>query len=264
MTPELLTDTHVPAAQALLDKVGLAGGVANIGRYLRWQPDGIWGCVEDGVLQGMVTMLCHGEVGFVGCMAVEPALQGRGLGRRLLEHAQLAARRAGVTTFLLEATSIGAVLYEKLGYVVEYESAIFARTANAPSEPRPLAPWRAAILELDRLATGSRRDVMIGGLLDEVRGAVVHAAGELAGYGLVIGDRLGPVIARDPVAGRELVERLAGACATATVPLANAATVGAITANGFTELRRLARMRLGPAVPSRVAWIWALASAGAG
>jgi len=49
-------------------------------------------------------------VGFVGCMAVEPSLQGGGVGRRLLEHAHQAGRRAGIRTFLLEATSAGAHL----------------------------------------------------------------------------------------------------------------------------------------------------------
>jgi ribosomal protein S18 acetylase RimI-like enzyme len=266
MTPRLLSDADVPAAIALLAKVNLAAGAANIIRYLKWQPEGIWGCFEDGVLQGMVTVLHHGDVGFVGCMAVEPELQGRGMGRLLLEHAQVASRRAGVTTFLLEATPIGAQLYRKLGYVVEYETAIVSREATGRGEPLPLAEHRAAILELDRMATGSRRDVMIGGLVDnpEMFGAVMQSNGELAGYGLVVGERLGPLIARDPRAGRALVDRLAASCTTSTVPLANEPAVAALAANGFTETRRLERMRLGPAVPSRVTWIWALASAGAG
>jgi hypothetical protein len=35
-------------------------------------------------------------------------------------------------------------------------------------------------------------------------------------------------------------------------------------ANGFVHQRPITRMRLGPEVPIRVPWIWALASAGAG
>lgn len=263
MTPRLMTAADVPAAIALLEATGLAAGAANIARYLAWQPDGIWGCVEDGVLQGMVTVLRHGEVGFVGCMAVQPELQGRGLGRRLLEHAQLIARGAGVTTFLLEATPVGARLYRELGYVVEYDTANVARSMVEYVDPTTLD--RAAILALDRLATGSRRDAMIGGLVDEAKlGAMEYVHGELAAYGLVIGDRLGPVIARDAGAGRAVVARLVGRTTIATVPLANGTAVAALAAYGFAEVRRLQRMRLGPPMASRVSWIWALASAGGG
>ncbi len=264
MTIRRLVESDLVAAVALLDRVGLAAGAANIRRYLRWQPDGLWGWDEAGTLRGIATVLVFGHVGFVGCMAVQPAEQGRGLGRRLLEHAQAEARRVGVTTFLLEATPVGELLYRKLGYVVEYETAIYSRTATGPANDERVSAHRTAILALDALATGSPRGVMIGGLVDEAAGAVIHVGGEVASYGLVVGERLGPVIARDPGAGRAVIDQLASACSTTTVPLANEPAVAAAIANGFHEARRLQRMRLGPQVASRADWIWALASAGAG
>jgi GNAT superfamily N-acetyltransferase len=87
-----LRAADVPAAIALLERAGLPSGAANVSRYL---PDGAWGVVEEGALVGMVTLLQFGHIGFVGCMAVEPERQARGLGRGLLEYAHGAARRAG-------------------------------------------------------------------------------------------------------------------------------------------------------------------------
>ena len=260
----LLTEADVPAAIALLARVELASGAANIQRYLRWQPDGCWGWVVDGVLAGMVVVLRYEHIGFVGCMAVEPERQGRGLGRRLLEHAHLASRHGGVTTFLLEATTHGEPLYASLGYVVEYDTVIVARTGLAACDAKPLVHERAAIVALDREATGSERSPMIPRLVDEFAGVSVRTNERLVGYGLVVGERLGPVIARDPGAGRTIVDQLSPACTTATVAVANEAAMTAVLANGFSVVRSLHRMRLGPAVASHVAWIWALASAGAG
>jgi GNAT superfamily N-acetyltransferase len=135
---QTLSASELPSAVALLDRVGLVSAVANLARYLRWQPDGAWVEYEHGSLVGMVTLLRFGHVGFVGCMAVDPTIQGRGLGRALLEHAHAEGRRAGVTTFLLEATASGQRLYEKLGYLVDHETWMMTRAQVAPSSPGPL------------------------------------------------------------------------------------------------------------------------------
>ncbi len=66
-------------------------------------------------------------------------------------------------TLLLEATPSGQRLYEKLGYVVDHETWTLSRSRVAPSDPVALDHERRAIFELDRDATGSPRDVMIGG-----------------------------------------------------------------------------------------------------
>lgn len=162
-----LTGDDLPVALALLERVELSGATAHLHRYLRWQPDGVWGAFEGGALAGMVTLLRFGALGFVGCMAVEPALQGRGLGRLLLEHAHAEGRRAGVVTFALEATASGEPLYRRLGYVAEGTTAVVARPppAAAPRAPLPpagaLADALAAIVELDREATGGPREAAI-------------------------------------------------------------------------------------------------------
>jgi len=256
-----LDRSDIPAASALLVEAGLVGGAANFGRYLRWQPDGAWGIDDSGELVAMVTILRHGEVGFVGCMAVAVAHQNRGLGRRVLEHAHAESRHAGVTTFLLEATTHGAHLYEKLGYVHDYASALLGRTPTGDCDAVSIARDRDAILELDRETVGCDRSIMIDALLAEGRGATVRDGDRLLGFGIVIDGRLGPVIARDPAAGRALVDRLSPGCTYAAIPLAN---LGPFVANAFSIVKPLSRMRLGPHVPIQVERVFSLASPGAG
>lgn len=256
-----LDTADIPAATALLAEVGLAGGAANFARYLRWQPDGVWGVDEGGALVGMVSVLRYGTVGFVGCMAVAPARQGFGIGRLVLEHAHAESRRAGVTTFLLEATEHGAHLYRKLGYVHDYESALVGRLAGGAPDAVSIARDRDAILALDRETVGCDRRVMIDALLEAGRGATIRVGDRLAGYGLVIDGRLGPVLAREPAVGRALIDRLAPGSTYAAIPLQHLA---AFEANGFGLVKPLSRMRLGDEVPIHVDRVFALASPGAG
>ncbi|MEJ7597965.1 MAG: GNAT family N-acetyltransferase [Kofleriaceae bacterium] len=257
----ILDHADIPSAMALLAEVGLAGGAANFARYLSAQPDGIWGELDGDTLVGMASVLRYGAVGFVGCMAVSPAQQGRGIGRRVLEHAHHESRRAGITTFLLEATAHGAHLYERLGYVHDYASTLLARTQADTGDAVSIAHDRAAIFALDRETVGCDRSSILGPLIADARGATIHTRDGLAGFGLVLDGRLGPVIAREPAIGRALIDRLAPGCSYAAIPLVHAPV---FEANGFTIAKPLSRMRLGPPVPIDLTRVFALASPGTG
>jgi len=260
LSPEDLTD-----AVALLEASNLGGAQANLARYLRCQPRCGWVALRDGVLAGLVTVLRQGTAAFVGAMAVHPDHRSAGIGRALLEHAQAESRRAGITTFLLEATPIGEHLYRRLGYVAEHETLILQREGDVAAVTAQIAPSdHLAITALDRIATGTERDDMLALLLREGPGTTIRMRGEVVGVGLVVGERLGPVHATQVDVGRALVDQLAPACRVVTIPEPNQHALAAVSGHGFREARRLRRMRLGPAVPMRTDWVWALASPGAG
>lgn len=261
-----LTVEQLHAAITLLEVAGLAGAKTNLRRYLRCQPRCGWAAFDGDQLVGLVTVLRQGTAGFVGAMAVHPEHRGAGLGRRLLAHAQDAARRAGIETFLLEATAMGEHLYRRLGYVDEYETLIVTRGVVAPPPAtRIAASEHAALSQLDAAATGTTREDMLLDLLAEHdAGVTVHRAGELAGAAMRLGERLGPALATDADAGEPLFAQLAPACSVAVIPEPNRAALDAAARYGFSEVRRLRRMRLGPAVAVHPEWIWALASPGAG
>lgn len=261
-----LTTEHLDAAITLLEVADLAGAKTNLVRYMRCQPQCGWVAREGDQLVGLVTVLRQGTAGFVGAMAVHPAYRNAGLGRRLLVHAQDHARRSGIETFLLEATPLGAHLYRKLGYVEEHETVILTRASAAPPPAtRIAASEHGALGQLDRIATGTVRDDMLLDLLTEHQAGVsVHRHGELVGAAMLLGERLGPAFAVDRDAGDALFAQLAPAARVVVIPEPNRNALDAAARHGFSEQRRLRRMRLGPAVAMRLDCLWALASPGAG
>jgi ribosomal protein S18 acetylase RimI-like enzyme len=78
---------------------------------------------RNGEIAGLI-VLDAGEDGFVvDNVAVDPAHQGTGVGRALLEHAEAAARRAGFDAIQLythERMTENQALYERVGYA-EYD-----------------------------------------------------------------------------------------------------------------------------------------------
>jgi GNAT superfamily N-acetyltransferase len=92
---------------------------------------------EDGeALVGLIVLVEDGGRLVIENVAVDPARQGEGLGRRLLEFAEQTARRAGIGTVALythEKMSENIALYARLGYEederrrVEAFSRVFAR-----------------------------------------------------------------------------------------------------------------------------------------
>ena len=88
----------------------------------RLQPDGVF-VAEDagGTVVGYVTTRLNAEsrVGWIPNLAVDPAHQGRGLGRVLLEHAIAFFRRSGMEVAKIETLAqnpVGQKLYPSLGF----------------------------------------------------------------------------------------------------------------------------------------------------
>jgi len=78
----------------------------------------------EGALAGLIETVDEGERLLIENVAVAPAFQGQGLGRRLLAHAESIARALGrsrvrLYTNALMATNIA--LYQRLGYAVDRE-----------------------------------------------------------------------------------------------------------------------------------------------
>lgn len=91
---------------------------------------------DGGEIVGLVVLVESGDRLVIENVAVDPARQGEGIGRRLLEFAEETARRAGIETVALythELMTENLALYAGLGYVederrrVEAFSRLFSR-----------------------------------------------------------------------------------------------------------------------------------------
>jgi GNAT superfamily N-acetyltransferase len=77
----------------------------------------------DGALAGAVLVEVRGRTGYFGMLSVDPARQGQGLGRRLIDAAEDWCRTAGCGQMEIEVVSLRTELppfYERLGYVLTW------------------------------------------------------------------------------------------------------------------------------------------------
>lgn len=157
----------------------------------------------------------------VGLIIVSPACQGRRVGHRIM-----AALLDGLDdcTVLLQATTDGRGLYERLGFVRTGE----IRQHQGVAQPAPLIAlpegWRLrpvgqneaqALHRLDEGARGMPRSALIDGLLAQAEACVVlDHDGTQKGFAILRrfgrGHVIGPVIAPDAEGAKALIAHLAG------------------------------------------------------
>ncbi|WP_242630890.1 GNAT family N-acetyltransferase [Variovorax paradoxus] len=177
----------------------------------------------DGRLVATAMWWPYGEThASVGMIIVDPAMQGRGLGRALMERLLHKARNR---TVFLNSTREGLPLYTQLGFVARGQ--VFQHQAVLPPEaalavtPAHVRPMQAAdsesVRRLDRVATGMDRTALLDALLaagtamvvDRGAGVSAYASAREFGHGVVIG----PVAAsgaNSAADARDLVTALAG------------------------------------------------------
>jgi predicted N-acetyltransferase YhbS len=250
-----------PARQAELSRLGAlyvrAGFTARLAGVVGFARARLGGEVFvadlDGELVGVAAGAHFGASGWVGGVAVAPERRRAGLGGALTEAvvAQLRERQAGTVQLL--ATELGRPVYERLGFVAEAEYLTLAGPPAAGGGPaagvRAGRPGdRAAVLALDRLATGEDRSRLLDALWPA--GGLVAGDGALRGFHLASPWRSGgATVAADPEAGLALLEAVRrgdGGEISVSLPAGNRAGLLALAAAGFRERSGTTRMCLGP------------------
>ncbi|MFE0756429.1 GNAT family N-acetyltransferase [Inquilinus sp. NPDC058860] len=244
-------------AEALAALLAAAYGSPRFGptvARLSRMPDAAIHVLEaDGALRAAAAVVDYGRVAYLGIVGTDPAMQGRGFGRRIVE-AALAPVPAD-RVILLDASPSGAPLYEKLGFVDVDASVVLEAKApvEAPSVPG-LAPMTEAdlpaVAAYDSAVFGADRTTGLTALFREhPAGVVCRRDGRVIGYGLRHPDRVGPVLAEDQETAVALVAALSALAPagpmTITVPSSHAALLDHLRRREVPELRRLRHMRRG-------------------
>ena len=166
------------------------------------------GAFEDGRLCGTGCWWPLGDsFATVGMIIVSPELQGRGIGRVLMDRAMT---DAGERSLVLNATQAGLPLYEKLGFTAVgavHQHQIAGSKPQEVSLPagsrlRPLTKDdRPALQQLDALATGMERTAALDALIESAVGLVLERDGQVAGFSFFRhfgrGYVIGPTIATE-------------------------------------------------------------------
>jgi len=274
-----MTGDDVALGMRLKDRAGWNQTEDDWRRFLGLEPEGCFVAELDGRPVGTTTACLFDDVGWIAMVLVDEPARHQGIGTRLVRHGLEYLDCRGARTVRLDATALGRPVYERLGFVAEYELARWEGTAGSaegdgvdePAVGEALADASAdrleALAELDRRVTATNRRRLLERLLDErPDDAKLVMAGETpVGYLMFRGGsratQIGPAVAVQPEAGRWLADWALGRCAGGPVfvdvPCDNAEATRWAASQGLSVQRRFTRMGRGRPIADRPAEIWA-------
>ncbi len=255
----VMTEADVPAGLRLKDLAGWNQTPEDWRRFLGASPQGCFVAEVDGKVVGTATTITYeNRFAWIGMVLVDPEFRGRGIGTRLLERTIEFLDEAGIATLKLDATPQGKPIYEKLGFVTEFEIERWTleRSAGEETERAAVTHELDNILVWDREIFGADRRALLRSLHRDAPEftLTVERGRELLGYTFgrrgSRADHVGPWVARDEAAARELSGEFLRRSQRARV------FVDAVTQNpfarallrekGFAFARPLTRMVRGP------------------
>jgi len=253
----LLNSDDIPQAMRLVNIAGWNQTSLDWERFLSASPEGCFVAEHDGRVVGTsTTIIYEGRFAWIGMVIVHPRYRGRGTGTALLERAiqYLDSRR--VPSMKLDATPHGQPLYEKFGFIVEYEiERWMLRRHGDVGTVSHAVPEIEDVLRLDREIFGADRSALLASLTEEAPEftLVAREGREIAGYTFgrrgSRADHLGPWMARSEnvavILLEEFVRRSQKELVFVDCLLRNLWAVPLVKTRGFEFCRPLTRMYRG-------------------
>lgn len=242
-------------------------------RFLHFEPQGCFVAELDECPVGTTTTCVLGQVAWIAMVLVEIDVRGQGIGTQLLRHAldYLDARQ--VPTVRLDATPAGRAVYEKLGFMAEYELARYEGVASHCATPHIVAettpPTYPDIVEFDKKMTGTDRQKMLIKLFDEFPQdlRILQRHGVIEGYAVTRPGanaiQVGPCVATldaGPALLHDALNRCAGKPVFVDMPVSNAPAVKIAESSQLRIQRRFTRMYRGKRVSDRIEALWTTSS----
>jgi ribosomal protein S18 acetylase RimI-like enzyme len=222
--------------------------------YLTLQPDGALLALNDNEAAGMIFVFDYQYFASIGVLGVLPKFQGQGIGRILMEHAEMWAKSRGVSAFILDATVDGAKLYEKLGYRDEDTSYRLNLTQKkvyeVPASVEVVTPNHLAeLVDFDTPIFGADRKKVLEVFLKEFAGRAFLARdeqGRLKGFITAQTSTIGPWIAADVATAETLLQAALSLelsdFTRVLLPTANEEGLELLQRYGFENVRTLRHM----------------------
>jgi GNAT superfamily N-acetyltransferase len=261
-----MTTGDIPGGIRLKEVAGWNQTRQDWERFLASSPKGCFVAEVEGTICGTATTISYeNRLAWIGMVLVDPEHRSRGFGTRLLEKAIGHLDELQVPTIKLDATPQGKPIYEKLGFVSEWELERWTlqRTAIEGSKlpDRDLhktmtSDLLESILRTDREVFGADRGFLLrnlhedepaftlGNILDEVvEGYAFGRRGSFA-------DHLGPWFATNSDSARRLLEAFLTRSKREVLIVdclkANPFATSLLRSLGFVFSRPLTRMYRGP------------------
>jgi GNAT superfamily N-acetyltransferase len=266
---------HKPMQIRVMTKQDVSGGVrlntivgwnqteADWERFLDASSAGCFVMEDSGKIVGTAATLPYEDrFAWIGMVLVDPDYRNRGIGTSLLHRAIEYLDGAGIPTLKLDATPAGKPLYEKLGFVTEYEIDRWILKRSVGKETSPSSQHQvsaevlSSVFDFDRHAFGADRSALLRSYNDREPDLtlVVQSSGHLAGYAFgrrgLFADHMGAWMARNDESARTLLSEFLNRSSRDTI-IVDALRSSSIAAqllreHGFSQARLLTRMYRGP------------------
>jgi GNAT superfamily N-acetyltransferase len=259
----LMTIDDIPKAMRLKDLAGWNQTAADWQRFLSADPEGCFVAEREGRVVGTSTTIVYeGRFAWIGMVLVEQQFRGQGIGTALLERAIQYLDSRNNPCIKLDATPQGRILYEKLGFVSEYDIERWmlkreperdCRTGILPVDGGPgIVTAIEEVLRLDREIFGADRSGLLRPLTETapdftlVSRRGVGIEGYAFGRRGSLADHFGPWMARTEDVAATLLDKFLTRSGRELVfvdcMLENPWALSLVQARGFEFSRPLTRM----------------------
>jgi GNAT superfamily N-acetyltransferase len=205
---------------------------------------------------GTTVALDYGrQLAWIGMVLVNKAYRGKGVSRLLLQYILESCKAA----MKLDATALGEPVYRKFGFLPEYTisrmvstSAVNIFTDHEGSPRQALSKHFSAILSLDKMALGIKREKLIAYYMQQYPGKtwVLEENNGIEGFAMGrAGCRyhhIGPIVAATGEQGRALLKqalsKLVGQPVLVDVPVDKKEMIQMLRELNFVEQRQFIRM----------------------
>lgn len=270
---EPLNPQDVPELSRLVEQAGWNQLPEDWLRLIELDPQGCFAVRLQGEIAATLTTICYGtELAWIGMMLVDQRFRRQGIGQRLMEHAIATLQNRSIRSIQLDATPLGKLLYDQLGFRTEFAFHRWHKPGSTTDSIASLGACSAAPAlssprisdanqALDRVTFGADRSVLLHRLANESK---VVSAGD-GSFGMLrcgrIADYLGPISSTEQSSAplvRQLIESTAHDLFW-DIPSQNTTAVHLATCCQFAPVRTLFRMTLGLSPQPHWATLYALA-----
>ena len=215
ITMRCMTSDDAAFAAELSTAEGWGFYEADFRRLVALDPEGCFVARRQGERVGVICTVSYGSYAFIGCLIVLRKARGRDVGLRLMQAAIAYLDQKHIDTIELDGVIAAVPMYRTLGFRDKYLSYRMRSDEHAHEEAARFS--RADIPEIvrfDLAKTGIERGAVLARLLQEYPEDVCTAGRDrISGYGLIRKREggffmLGPIVADNARAARELVRRL--------------------------------------------------------
>ena len=260
-----MTNRDIPAGLLLNSVAGWNQTASDWQRFLDASPDGCFVAEIDDRVCGTATTISYEQrFAWIGMVLVDPDYRKRGVGTHLLRKAVEYLDQRGIPTMKLDATPQGQPIYEKMGFVTEYQIERWILKKPPDQTGKPAQSDFAAltedqllgILEKDRDVFGADRSQLLRSLHGENPDLTIGLSDQdiLRGYALgrrgSFADHLGPWMAEGSTAAEKLIHEFLARSSRETIIVdcltENSFAMKLLRECQFVRSRSLTRMYRGP------------------